>query len=282
MRLETEASLDAGTSGSGRQEEEDSDEEDGDEALNDLTPSIIKLARRTRKYVHLMLRNKTYPLTHSGLRVRISEIASSFNDTELHLLFQHYLYGEMNPNDRHSPEDMPLERCPSVDPRISVVSSATAIFFAPSDPSGATGRKREHLRATASWRNRASRYDTVLVKTGVAPGPRGLSVARLRLLFSFKHDGVVYPAALVEWFSYVGDSPDEDTGMWVVERETREDGSPLVDFICVNTILRSCHLLPLYGDKVLSRDITHDNSLDVFKTYYLNKYADHHSFEVLS
>jgi hypothetical protein len=70
--------------------------------------------------------------------------------------------------------------------------------------------------------------------------------------------------------------------MWVVERETRADGSPLVDFIRVNTILRSCHLLPLYGNKMLSRDITHNNSLDVFKTYYLNKYADYHAFEILS
>lgn len=282
MRLETEAPLDAHVSGSGRQEMgEDSDDEDA-EALDSLAPSVVKLARRTRKYVHLMLQNRTYSTTCPGLRIRISEIASNFNDTELHPLFRRYLYGEKNPNDRCSPDDLPLERCPSVDPRISVVSSATAIFFAPSDPSGATGHKKERLRATTSWRNRTSRYDTVLVKTCVAPGPHGLSVARLRLLFSFKYEGVIYPVALVEWFSYVGDSPDEDTGMWVVERETRADGLPLVDFICVNTILRSCHLLPLYGNKTLSRDITHDDSLDVFKTYYLNKYADHHSFEILS
>jgi hypothetical protein len=280
MRLETEASLEAHVSGSG-EVEEDSDDEDT-EVLDDLAPSVVKLARRTRKYVHPMLQNRTHSITCPGLRIRISEIASDFSDTELHPLFRRYLYSEKNPHDRRSPEDLPLKRCPSVDPRISVVSSATAVFFAPSDPSGATGHKREHLRATASWRNRASRYDTILVKTGVAPGPHGLSVARLRLLFSFKHEGVVYPVALVEWFSYIGDAPDEDTGMWVVERETRADGSPLVDFIRVDTILRSCHLLPLYGDAMLSRDITHDNSLDVFKTYYLNKYADHHSFEILS
>jgi hypothetical protein len=53
MRLETEASLDALVSGSG-EVEEDSDDEDA-EALDDLTPSIVKLARRTRKYVHLIL-----------------------------------------------------------------------------------------------------------------------------------------------------------------------------------------------------------------------------------
>lgn len=31
--------------------------------------------------------------------------------------------------------------------------------------------------------------------------------------FSFSDDGVEYPYALVHWFSRVGDSPDEHTGM---------------------------------------------------------------------
>ncbi|KAI0279322.1 hypothetical protein BGY98DRAFT_460372 [Russula aff. rugulosa BPL654] len=31
--------------------------------------------------------------------------------------------------------------------------------------------------------------------------------------FSFSDDGVDYPYALVHWFSHVGDSPDEHTGI---------------------------------------------------------------------
>jgi hypothetical protein len=126
------------------------------------------------------------------------------------------------------------------------------------------------------------RYDTILVRTGLSPGPHGLSVAQLRLLFSFTIGGTHREVALVEWFSYIGNSPDEDTGMWMVEREKKDDGSPLMDFICIDTILRSCHLLPVFGGELISPDITDATSLSDFHVYYVNKYADHHSFELLS
>ena len=162
-----------------------------------------------------------------------------------------------------------------------MVSSATSIYSAPSDRSGITGRKKELMRAASSWRKKSPRYDTILVRTGLLPGPHGLSVAQLRLLFSFTINGTRHEVALVEWFSYIGTLPDEDTGMWMVEREKRGDGSPLIDFIYIDTILRSCHLLPIYGDMVPS-DITHVSSLNDFKSFYVNKFADHHSFELLS
>lgn len=41
-------------------------------------------------------------------------------------------------------------------------------------------------------------------------------VARVRLFFSFRFCGKFYPCALVHWYSRIGDSPDEDTGMWRV------------------------------------------------------------------
>lgn len=163
-----------------------------------------------------------------------------------------------------------------------MVSSATSVYFSPSDRSETTGRKKERMRATPSWRNKSSRRDTVLVQTGLAPGPHGLSVARLHLLFSFTIDGTRHEAALVERFSYIGHSPDEDTGMWVVQKERRVDGSPLVDFIYIDTILRCCHLLPVYGKDMIPDDITDATSLDNFRQYYVNKFADHHSYELLS
>ena len=45
---------------------------------------------------------------------------------------------------------------------------------------------------------------------------RGLDVARVQLFFSFSHDGIEYPCALVHWFSREGDLPSVNTGMWVV------------------------------------------------------------------
>ncbi len=77
----------------------------------------------------------------------------------------------------------------------------------------------------------------VLVRTGLLPGPHGLLVAQLCFLFSFSIAGTCHEVALVEWFTYIGNSPDEDTGMWVVEREKQDDGSPLMDFIYIHMIL---------------------------------------------
>jgi hypothetical protein len=77
----------------------------------------------------------------------------------------------------------------------------------------------------------------IFVRMGLLPEPHGLSVAQLHLLFSFTINGTHHEVALVEWFSYIGNSPDEDTGMWVVEREKRDDGSRLMDFISINMIL---------------------------------------------
>jgi hypothetical protein len=53
----------------------------------------------------------------------------------------------------------------------------------------------------------------------------------VRLFFSLKHDGITYPCALVQWFKHVADSPDEITGMWVVEPELLEDGACCVSVI---------------------------------------------------
>jgi hypothetical protein len=81
------------------------------------------------------------------------------------------------------------------------------------------------MRTTPSWRKASPCHDTIFVRTGLPPEPHSLLVAQLCLLFSFTINGTHHEVALVEWFSYIGDSPDKDTGMWVVEREKRDDGS---------------------------------------------------------
>ncbi|KAJ7201741.1 hypothetical protein C8J57DRAFT_1064543, partial [Mycena rebaudengoi] len=50
--------------------------------------------------------------------------------------------------------------------------------------------------------------------------------------------------------------------------------------IHLDSILRGAHLIPIYGDSYLPRHIRHTASLDSFRTYYINKYADHHSHEI--
>ncbi|KAG2742415.1 hypothetical protein P692DRAFT_20749556 [Suillus brevipes Sb2] len=45
-------------------------------------------------------------------------------------------------------------------------------------------------------------------------------------------------------------------------------------------IIHAAHLIPLYGSNFLPRAITFHDSYNVFRTFYVNKYADHHAFEV--
>ncbi|KAF7983491.1 hypothetical protein HWV62_21806 [Athelia sp. TMB] len=111
---------------------------------------------------------------------------------------------------------------PQIHSPISVFRSAIATFYAPSDPSGLRGLKRERIRSTPSWRNQGPRKDCAfVVENQDKPGMRGMRIVRIKLFFSFIHESITYPCALVEWFKTVGRSPDPETGMWTVRPEFR-------------------------------------------------------------
>lgn len=193
-------------------------------------------------------------------------------------------------------------RVPELLTRISVFHSATAIFFAPSDISGVGGMRKEVIRATPLWRGGSPRYDCVYVVTdGEMEGFRGLSVARVKLFFSFKLMDRSNECALVHWFKTVGEAPDKDTGMWVVEPDyididvvpnrrnragappqapIQENRKPLLSIISVDTILRAAHLVPVYGEGFIPVGTQYSDSLDKFDQFFVNKYIDHHSYEI--
>ena len=142
--------------------------------------------------------------------------------------------------------------------------------------------RREHIRATSSWRQGPARYDCAFVNSRPElEGMRGLDVVRILLFFSFEFETVTYPCALVHWFSLVDEERDEDTGMWMVQPDV-EDGSLAVSVIHLDCIFRAAHLLPIYGNNPIPRNISLHNSLDAFAAFYVNKYIDHHAFEIAS
>jgi hypothetical protein len=146
--------------------------------------------------------------------------------------------------------------------------------------------RREHIRATASWRKGPARYDCILVNTDPdIDGARGFEIARVFLFFSFRHqlEDKEYPCALVQWFSFVGLEPDEDTGYWLVEPDVDADtGQPHIAVIHVDSIFRAVHLMPAFRNaNFIDRSITMHTSLDTFKLFCVNKFVDHHSFAVL-
>ena len=103
------------------------------------------------------------------------------------------------------------------------------------------------------------------------------------LFFSFQHQNKTYSCALIQWYSYVGTHPDEDTGLWKIEPDTKDDGSPHLAVIHLDLIFRAVHLMPAYCTaEFISRTITMHSSLDTFNIFYVNRYADHHLFANLS
>jgi hypothetical protein len=141
--------------------------------------------------------------------------------------------------------------------------------------------RRERIHAINSWRNGPGRYDCVFINADAsAEGMLGLDIARVKLLFSFKHEDTIFPCALVHRFSRVGDSPDEITGMWIVTPDLAEDGTHSASVIHIDSIFRAAHLMPVYGNNHVPRYLSFTQTLDAFKSYYVNKYIDHHAFEI--
>ena len=196
------------------------------------------------------------------------------------LLIQHFLYAQLH---EHPPpvDNVPRSTLPIINrsTKFAIYHSAIATFFAPSDLSGVGGMRHECIHALPSWRNGLPCYDTVLVSTdSQLESMLGLDVGRVHLFFSFTYEDVDYPCALINWYGRVSDSPDEDTGMWIV--------SPIPEssaVIHIDTILRCAHLIPVFGQNRIDRslNLTFNNSLDAFRSYYVNKYADHHMHEIV-
>jgi hypothetical protein len=217
-------------------------------------------------------------------RCTIADLASEVGQPQLLELIRRFLYDQMYPNSHLTSTRVSLNACPALHgARISAFSSAAVTFYAPSDPSGIGGMRREQIRSTLSWRQGPARYDCAFVNSRPdLEGMRGLDVIRILRFFSFAFCGVSYPCALVRWFSLVNEDRDEDTGMWMVQPEVTSDGSPAISVIHLDCIFRAAHLLPIYGDTPVPNTISHHNSLDAFSAFYVNKYADHHAFEIAS
>ncbi|KAF7344723.1 hypothetical protein MVEN_01633000 [Mycena venus] len=198
-------------------------------------------------------------------------------------LIRRFLFGQEHADDEPNLDvsTIPLDKCPDAPRTVKCFPSAIATFYAPSDRSGLHGAIRERIRSVRSWRGKAARHDCVFVEADTEQsGFRGLLAARVLLFLSFKHRGTIYECAAVTWFSAIGDEPCPDTGMWMVEPDIDARGKRIVDLIHIDSVLRSAHLIPVFGEDYLPRRFKYSDSLDSFRAYYINKYADHHSHEI--
>ena len=141
---------------------------------------------------------------------------------------------------------------------------------------------RERIRSTSSWRNGPERRDCVyIVHDQDEQGFRGLYIARVLLFFKIKYRNIFYPCAWVSWFSTIGNKPSPVTGMWRVEPDLDENNQHDTSVIHLGAILRAAHLIGIAGKDFLPKDFCHNDALDAFNQYYVNKFIDYHTHEVV-
>ncbi|KZP34143.1 hypothetical protein FIBSPDRAFT_906343 [Athelia psychrophila] len=245
--------------------DDDDDDDDDTPPDGELMPSSVTLARRKAP----------------GYPRRIVQLAAHISQPAFPDLLRRFLYDQLNPGAEIAGADIAISDCPMFAGKVCVYPSAGVTFYAPSDPSSLSGLRRERIRSVRSWRRGPARKDCIFIqKANNLPGFRGLHAARLQLLFSFHYQGITYPCALVQWFIPLGDEPCEDTGMWMVEPEMDDDDSRVTSVIHLDCVVRGAHLIPVYGERHLDRTVHFTNSLDLYSEYYINKYADHHAFEI--
>lgn len=254
------------------------EDDDGDVVAGPAIEAFVTLSKTHRKCFRLHGDLYSYNLT--GCRVYAEDLTTNIDQPDFVPLIQQFLYTQDH-SDSGSSTGQAVDNLPPFYEKVTVYPSAVATFYSPSDISGVGGMRYERIRAVDSWRKGPGRHDCVFVETDPdAPGMRGLDIARVRLFFSFTYNGIKYPCALVHWFSRVAESADRGTGMWVVEPDSTDDGKPFASVIHLDTIIRAAHLLPVYGSQFVSRTLSFTDTLNEFRSFYVNKYADHHAFEI--
>jgi hypothetical protein len=265
-------------------------EDDDNVDDNQTVISHVQLARTIRKSIlslcHVCQYDETENLTGTCIlegRYSAIDLAQKINQPALPELIRRFLYDQKYPDCQITSAGVSLDTCPRLPQAvmISVFSSAAVTYYAPSDSDGLHGLRREHIRATPSWRRGPARYDCVFVNSQPdLEGMRGLDVVRIFLFFSFTYEGVTYPCAFVHWYTLLDEEPDEDTGMWKVTPEKEIDGSPIFSVIHLDSIFRAAHLLPIYAvsDNSIPYSLSLHETLDTFSAFYVNKFIDHHTF----
>ncbi|KAG0693018.1 hypothetical protein DFH29DRAFT_992452 [Suillus ampliporus] len=200
----------------------------------------------------------------------IRALAVEMDIPDLPQLVRLFLYDQLLADDSRNSDDVPLSACPRFEGPIKIFNSAAATFFAPSDPSGIGGMRREHIRAVPSWRRGPPRYNTVFINTGSEDSINRMEVGRVLCFFSFCHSSETFPCTLIHWFKCINNEPDTDTGLW------------MLSVIHLDTIICASHLLPIFGDGFIGDHVAFHNSLDSFAGFYVNKFVDHNSFEIAS
>ncbi|KAH9855129.1 hypothetical protein C2E23DRAFT_866790 [Lenzites betulinus] len=255
------------------------------DALGQMLLTNQRMDKLSMSRVHFEERGMMANTCLQKKSMSVQSLSTTLCAPSLHDLIRRFLFYQLHPDSTQSGATLSIDDCLLFSQEVFLHSSAEATFHSPSDPSEVAGMRREFIRATPAWRKKTPRYDCAFVNMdSTKPGLLGLEVARIKAFLSFKYGSVVYGCALVHWFQRVGEQPDEDTGMWIVKPSfvRGRRSSPLLSVIHIDTIFRAAHLIGISkGSKVDVVNLQYFQSLDAFERFYVNKYIDHHTFELL-
>ncbi|KAJ4476523.1 hypothetical protein C8R41DRAFT_897202 [Lentinula lateritia] len=210
----------------------------------------------------------------------LEELGPHINQPNLEYLMRRFLQEQLDQSDNSSTSsmyDIDINSLPEIPLTINVFHSAVAVYFAPSDPCGIRGMRCERICSTPSWYGQEHR-DCVLVSLNEdTPGFLGMSIAR--------YEWRIYPCALVHWYNNHRERPDARTGLWMVKPADwdpeHQQRDPSLAVIHLDALVRGVHLIPVYGSEPVPIRLEFHQSLEVYKLFYVNKYADHHANEIL-
>ncbi|KIK78445.1 hypothetical protein PAXRUDRAFT_163985 [Paxillus rubicundulus Ve08.2h10] len=121
------------------------------------------------------------------------------------------------------------------------------------------------------WRGEHPQYDCTFVTTNLEfKGVCGMDVMHILIFFTFVLHGKQYPCTVVPLFVH-SEEHDENMGMWTVFPGFNSHCQPDISII---------HLIPVYGTQEISPEIHPHHSYDIFHACYVNKFADHQTFEI--
>ena len=59
-------------------------------------------------------------------------------------------------------------------------------------------------------------------------------------------------------------------------------GQLAIEIIDVDSIARGAHLLPIYGFSRVSDDFSYHDALDIFNSFFINHFINHHTHEFIT
>ncbi|KAL1740672.1 hypothetical protein HDZ31DRAFT_47033 [Schizophyllum fasciatum] len=254
------------------------DEED-DEGADNGEDSVLRGPRALSSVDLAQTYGASFHTSARGYPRDLDDLAAYVEQPHLPLLLRRFLHDQLGREPRAA--DVADHNLPYIGSSVYVYHSAVARFYAPSDLCGPGGMRRERIRSTPTWSG-VPRRDTVLIDVGADEDiMKGMNIGCVYLFLSFKHNGTIYPCALIHWHIPNSDSPDPETGMWVVNPEYLGDGRPALEVVHLESIARGVHLIGRYGRAFLPDDFHYTYSLDAFQSFYINHYSDHHMHEFL-